>query len=437
MTKAPLRLLASGAVVALAVSACGSSSSGGGGGSGGSSAPGVTATTVTIGSHQPLTGVAAPGYSEIAPASNAYFKWVNAHGGINGRKIVYKYLDDGYDPSKTVTDVHQLVEQDKVFAIFNGLGTPTHEQVVPFLNAQKVPDLFVASGCLCWNKPSTAPETFGWQTDYTREGKLLGQYIEQHFKGQKVAIFAQNDDFGTDGTNGVKDEVPASDIATVQTYQPLPTPNVATQVAKLQSSGAKIVVAFTVPGYTAALQLTAAALKFQPQYVISNVGSDPITVSNFETAASKGKVSNGALLQGVVTDGYLSSPADKSNSWIKLFQQIRKKYIPKLPFDGNVEYGMAAAYTFAQALKAAGANPTRQSIVAAVEKGGFSGPGLVPFAFSSSDHSGFTGAQIGIIHGLTIHLVGTPLITDDTANGAITPYPTAQPQAPASGIPSD
>ena len=260
MTKAPLRLLASGAVVALALTACSSSSSGGGGGA---SVPGVTATTVLIGSHQPLTGVAAPGYSEIAPAANAYFKWVNAHGGINGRSIVYKYLDDGYDPSKTVSVVHQLVEQKKVFAIFSGLGTPTHEQVVPFLNAQKVPDLFVASGCRCWNKPATQPETFGWQPDYTREGKILGQYIEQHFKGQKIAIFAQNDDFGTDGTNGVKAEVPASDIATVQTYQPLPTPNIATQVAKLQSSGAKIVVSFSVPGYTAALQLTAAALTFQ------------------------------------------------------------------------------------------------------------------------------------------------------------------------------
>ena len=173
------------------------------------SAPGVTATSVLIGSHQPLTGVAAPGYDEIAPASNAYFKYINANGGINGRKITYKFLDDGYDPAKTVTDVHQLVEQDKVFAIFNGLGTPTHEAVVPFLNQQKVPDLFVASGCLCWNNPTQDPETFGWQPDYTREGKILGQYVAQHFKGKKIGIFAQNDDFGTNGIAGLKDEIPA------------------------------------------------------------------------------------------------------------------------------------------------------------------------------------------------------------------------------------
>jgi branched-chain amino acid transport system substrate-binding protein len=439
MTKAPLRLLAIGAVAALAVTACSSSGSGGGGGGGKNtaSAPGITATTVTIGSHQPLTGVAAPGYSEIAPSAKAYFDFVNAHGGVNGRTINYTYLDDGYDPSKTATDVHKLVEQDKVFAIFNGLGTPTHEQVVPYLNAHKVPDLFVASGCLCWNKPSTQPETFGWQPDYTREGKILGQYIEQHFKGQKIAIFAQNDDFGTDGTNGIKDEVPSSDIATVQTYEPLPTPNIATQVAKLQASGAKIVVSFSVPGYTAALQLTAVALKFAPQYVISNVGSDPTTVSNFETQASKGQVKNGALLQGVITDGYISSPADPTNSWIKLFKKIHNKYIPKLPFDGNVEYGMASAYTFVEALEAAGKNPTRASIVSAVENSHFSGPGLVPFAFSSSDHSGYTGTQIGTIKGLVIDLTGTPEVTDDTSSGGITAYTTAQPAAPANGIPSD
>jgi ABC-type branched-subunit amino acid transport system substrate-binding protein len=125
MSKTSVRVLAAASVLALAA-ACGSGSSGSGGGgssnSGGNtaSAPGVTATTVTIGSHQPLTGIAAPGYSEIAPASKAYFDWVNAHGGVNGRKIIYKYLDDAYDPSKTVNVVKQLVVQDKVFGIFNG-----------------------------------------------------------------------------------------------------------------------------------------------------------------------------------------------------------------------------------------------------------------------------------------------------------------------------
>jgi branched-chain amino acid transport system substrate-binding protein len=441
MTRVSLRILSGGAVLALGLVACGGSSSGGGGGSaskgGGNtaSAPGVTATTVTIGSHQPLTGVAAPGYSEIAPASNAYFKYVNAHGGVNGRKIIYKYLDDGYNPAKTVTVVHQLVLQDKVFAVFNGLGTPTHQQVVPFLNQQKVPDLFVASGCLCWNAPSTEPETFGWQTDYTIEGKILGQYISQKFKGQKIAIFAQGDDFGHNGVKGLQDEVPASQIATTQYYDPTNT-NVAPQVQKLQQSGAKIVVSFSVPAFTALLQLTSLQLQFQPKLVVSNVGSDPKTLAGLLTSFSKGKANGGQLIQGIITDGYLASPADPSNSWIQLFQKIHDTYIPKLPFDGNVEYGMAAAYTFVQALKAAGQNPTRDSIVKAIESSHFSGPGLVPFAFSGSSHAGFTGAQIGVIKGTAIKLLGTPMTTDD-GTGALTPYTTPQPQAPASGIPSN
>src|SRR4029077_1414754 len=109
------------------------------------SAPGITPTQILIGSHQPLTGPAAPGYSEIAPASAAYFAYVNAHGGVYGRKIVYKYLDDGYNPTKTASVVRQLVLQDSAYAIFDGLGTPTHLAAVSFLNAQKVPDVFVAS----------------------------------------------------------------------------------------------------------------------------------------------------------------------------------------------------------------------------------------------------------------------------------------------------
>src|SRR5690348_3643526 len=200
-----LALVAGSAAVAMLLAACGSS--GGGSGSGSSpssgssgsgsaaltaSAPGITPTSITIGSHQPLTGPAAPGYSEIAPASNAYFQYVDAHGGVFGRKITYKYLNDQYNPTMTSNVVHQLVLQDQVYAIFNGLGTPTHLAVASYLNAQKVPDVFVASGCECWNDPTKLPDTFGWQLDYVREGKILGDYVKTHFKGKKVGVFYQD-----------------------------------------------------------------------------------------------------------------------------------------------------------------------------------------------------------------------------------------------------
>ena len=210
------------------------------------SAPGITATQITIGSHQPLTGPAAPGYSEIAPASAAYFAYVNAHGGVYGRKIVYKYLDDGYNPTTTASVVRQLVLQDNVYAMFNGLGTPTHLAAISFLNAQKVPDVFVASGCTCWNEPTKYPETFGWQVDYVREGKILGQYVKQHFAGKKVGFFYQNDEFGLDGVKGLSDVLPASMVVSKQSYVPTNV-NIAPQVAALRASGAQVVVVVLDP----------------------------------------------------------------------------------------------------------------------------------------------------------------------------------------------
>jgi len=426
--------VAGAACLAIAAAGCGSSSSSSSssGGSGGASAPGVTKSTITIGSHQPLTGPAAPGYSEISPASNAYFKYVNAHGGVNGRKIIYKYRDDGYNPTKTVSVVKELVLQDKVYGIFNGLGTPTHTKVTGFLNASRVPDLFVASGCRCWDNPSSEPYTFGWQTDYVREGKILGQYIKQHFAGKKVAYFFQNDDFGKDGVQGLDTQIPKSQVVSRQSYEPTNT-NIGPQVAAIKGSGAQVVVAFTIPAFTALYELTAFKLGYQAQLAVSNVGSDPITLSGLLKAFSKGKAGS-ALIQGIITDGYLPPTGDTSNSWISLFKKIHDQYDKSAPFDGNVEYGMAVAYTFVQALKAAGKNPTRQSIVQAIENTGLKGgPGLTPFAYSKQSHAGYTGAQIGTIKGETIVLSGQPLTTDD-GNGPLKPFTGTPSQAPANGV---
>ena len=289
--RAAVPAIAAAAALAMMLSACSSSSKSGSSGSSSSaltaSAPGITATTITIGSHQPLTGVAAPGYDEIAPASNAYFQYVNAHGGIYGRKIVYKYLNDQYNPTDTVSVVKQLVLQDNVYAIFNGLGTPTHLAVAPFLNSEKVPDVFVASGCECWNSPTTWPQTFGWQLDYVREGKILGNYIKQHFAGQKIGYFYQNDEFGQDGVKGLDDEIPPADVVSKQSYDPTNV-NVGPQVAALKAAGAKVVVSFCVPAFTALLKLNSLKLGYSPTFVVSDVGSDPITLAGLlESFASR------------------------------------------------------------------------------------------------------------------------------------------------------
>jgi hypothetical protein len=435
----PASVIAAAAAVAVLAAACGSSGSGNGANSAlTASAPGISKSQIVIGSHQPLTGVAAPGYSEIAPASNAYFQYVNAHGGIFGRKIVYKYLDDGYDPSKTVSVVRQLVLQDNVYAIFNGLGTPTHLAVVKFLNSQKIPDVFIASGCNCWNSPSTEPETFGWQLDYIREGKILGQYVKQHFAGKKIGYFYQNDEFGLDGVKGLDAEIPHSQVVSRQSYDPTNI-NIGPQVAALKASGAQVVVSFSVPAFTALLKLNSLKLSFAPALVVSDVGADPITLSGLLQAFAKqgGATVNGTeLIQGIITDGYLPSLGDTSNSWIALFKKIHDTYDAKAPFDGNVLYGEAVAYTFVQAMFKAGRNPSRADLVSAIAGGLPQGPVVAPYAYGSADHAGMTGAYIGIINKGVIVQQGPVLTTDASTSGAITPFTGSEQTAPASGIPS-
>jgi ABC-type branched-subunit amino acid transport system substrate-binding protein len=422
--------------VALLAAGCGSSkksstsSSGSSGGGNSASAPGITATTVTIGSHQPLTGPAAPGYSEIAPASRAYFEYVNAHGGVNGRKINYVFKDDGYNPTNTVNVVKQLVLQQKVFAIFDGLGTPTHTKVVGFLNASRVPDLFVASGCPCWDDGSKQPYTFGWQPNYTIEGKILGNYLKQKFAGKKIGVLYQDDDFGQGGLAGLKLEI-ANQIVSAQPYQPTNT-NLGPQITAIKSKGAQVLVDFTIPAFTAIGQLTSFKLGYKPQLVVSNVGIDPTTVGGLLKSFSKGKADT-ALIEGAITDAYLPPVGDLSNSWNKLFKQIHDQYDAKAPFDGNVQYGMAVAYTFAQALKAAGQNPTRQDIVNAVEKGGFQGPGLVPFRYTKTQHGGYAGGAIAQVKSGKVALIGPAMTTDPTA-GPLKPYAQQQPDA-GNGMP--
>jgi ABC-type branched-subunit amino acid transport system substrate-binding protein len=408
---------------ALVVSACGNSG-------GGSSAPGVTDNSVKVGSHQPLTGPAAPGYSEIAPAAKAFFQYVNAQGGVNGRKINLIYKDDGYNPTKTVDVVKQLVLQDKVFAIWGGLGTPTHTKVVNFLNTSKVPDLFVSSGCPCWDAGNEHPYTFGWQPNYTIEGKILGQYIKQKFPDKKVGVFYQDDDFGQGGLEGLKQQL-GSQIAVAKAYQPGDT-NVAPQITAIQRAGAEVLADFTIPAYTALGQLTSFKLGYKPQLVVSNVGIDPTTVGALLKEFSKGKAST-ALIEGAISDAYLPAPTDTSNGWIKLFRKIHDQYDKKAPFDGNVVYGMASAYTFAQMLKNAGDNPSRQDLVNAVEKGGFKGPGLVPYRYSKTQHGGFAGGQIATIKNGEIVTQGQPMVTDPTS-GPIKPYTGSQAQPGDNGV---
>ncbi len=371
------------------------------------STPGVTSTSITIGATVPLTGPAAPGYSEIAPAMNAVFAWVNAHGGVYGRKINYEYLDDQYNPASTATLTRKLVLQNNIFADVGSLGTPTQAAVQPFLNSQGVPQLFVESGCDCWSDPKY-PLSFGWQPPYTVEGKILGAYIEKHFAGEKIGYLSQDDEFGQDFVKGLSMEIPAGSVVSQQTYDAATLSGpLSNQIAALKSAGAQVVAMATIPAATALAMLPAAALSYFPQYVISNVGSDSPTVGPLLAAFTKqggGSATeakeSALLLNGVITDAYFPPEAQVSNPWVKVETKLLKNYAPSLyakaGLDGNTSYGVALALTFVQALQAAGKNLTRAGLVAAIEHSGssFVTPGFVPLSYSKSVHYGFQGAEV-------------------------------------------
>jgi branched-chain amino acid transport system substrate-binding protein len=419
-----LSVVAAGLLLASATACSGDS----GGGSGGASVPGVTDSEVVVGTHHPLTGRAAAGYSKIHAATKAYFDYVNANGGVFGRKITYKVMDDGYNPANTQQVVRQLVLQDKVFAILNGLGTPTHTGVLDFLNTNRVPDLFVASGSRTWNQPQKYPNTFGFNPDYTIEGKIIANYIKTSLAGRKVCVFGQNDDFGADGLKGVQAVLGSGGVVRSETYDVTNT-NVAPAIGAFKAAGCQVTVSFTVPAFTALAIGTAAQIGYRTQWIVSNVGAD------YPTVAGLLKAQGAPLLEGMLSPGYLPSVFDTANPWTALFTRLNQQHNGNAPLDGNVIYGFSVGYLFVQALRAAGQDLTRQGIVDAVEKGGFTGPSVAPLRFSADDHSGYGGLQMAQVKGGK-QLPFGPLYTTDDGTGPVTQAPAQQPPPPANGIPA-
>jgi branched-chain amino acid transport system substrate-binding protein len=400
MNRRQRRLVAATGILALttALGACGA----GGrddddkGGGGGSAEVGVTDDSIKIGGTFPLTGVAAPGYSEIPTGAQAYFDYVNANGGVHGRKIEFVVKDDGYDPTKTSTATDEMVLKDKVFATVGSLGTPTHNAVVDSLNDEGVPDLFVSSGALAWgDDPESSPYTFGWQPDYEIEGKIIGQYVAENMPDAKVGLFLQDDDFGEDAEKGVREYID-DQVVDAQRYTSGNT-DVGPQIAALQASGADLVLAFTTPSYTALSQLVSLKLGFKPQWYVSNVGSDPTLVGALLDKFSEGAVPGTASsLNGIMTSQYIPGVDAPDNGWVQLWQKVWDQSGQDGDLTNYRIYGMSFAYTFVQALQAAGEDLTRDGLVDALEeKGGdFEGPQLAPYRYSGDSHLGISGMQL-------------------------------------------
>ena len=401
------------------------------------SGPGVTAISVTFGTEQPLTGPAAPGYSEIAAASTAFFNYVNDHGGVYGRSVHLVTISDAYNPTQAIGGANQLVLYDNVFGVFeaDGAAMAAQSQVVPFLEANQVPDVFPASGCPCLDDGANNPYTFGWQPSATIEGKILGSYITRQFPRARVGVLYQDDPSGRAALAGLRDEVHR--VVARQSYAPGET-TLRSQIAAIKGARASVVVDFTLPAYTAIELLTAMQLSYRPHLFVWSGGSDPTTVASLLRTYSGGHVTGTGPLQGAITDAFLPSPDDTSNPWIRLFRLVDSQDDSNVPFDTNVEYGMANAYTVVQALLAAGRNLTRQNLLLGINSHGASwrGPALVPFRYSATDHSGLSGAQLGQIENGKLVLFGQPLVTTARPRSPVTVYTGGQPAPHNSGIPT-
>ncbi len=389
---------------------------------------GVTETEIYLGSHQPLSGPAAAGYSRVSMATKAYFDYVNSKGGVHGRKIVYLAKDDGYNSATTQTVVRELVEQDKVFAIVGGLGTPTHSAVLDYLKEEEIPDLFVASGATTWNQPARYPGTFGFQTDYTTEGKIIGHYLKntESRAGQKTCSLVQEDDFGRQLLEGVESSLGAT-LPVRESYI-TSNANVAPQVGKLELEGCKVVLLGTTPTFTSRVISTAAALNYSPLWVVSTAGGDYGTV-----AEHLGVYKN--LLEGVISTGYLPIAPSTDDPWIALFEQINDEFGDGGPVDNNVVVGMSIAYLTVQALQRAGREISVDNLIAAIEQGGFRGPGLVPFAYSPTSHAGYSGVRMSkVTNGVQAYF--GPAYVSDAGSATVTEYTEGPIAPPEGGVPS-
>ncbi|HEV2029472.1 MAG TPA: ABC transporter substrate-binding protein [Candidatus Dormibacteraeota bacterium] len=349
---------------------------------------GITSNSILLGNTIALSGPAAA-YGTIANGENAYFTYINNNqGGVNGKKITFKILDDGYNPANTVPLTKQLVEQDKVFAMFSGLGTQAQTSVRDYLNTQKVPQLFVATGATTFSADfSQHPYSLGWQPAYQGESRIYAKDVVAKHAGAKIGVLYQNDDYGQDYLKGLTDGLGsnASMIVDKQSYDVTAT-NTASQLATLKAKGADTVFLFTTPAFTIKSLVIITALHWEPTIYLNSVSNPQVYMG----IAAK----NGAALKNVTSVGYIKDPTDPqwaSDAGMKLYKEVIANCTTCNVKDGFNIYGVAVAWTMVDVLKQAGSNMTRANVmsIAATQLNESNNPFLLPGVVvktTSSDH---------------------------------------------------
>lgn len=321
--------------------------------------PGVTDTQILLGQTMPYSGPAS-GYGTYGKAQAAFFRMVNEHGGVNGRKIELLSLDDGYSPPRTVDQIRKLVEQEQVLAIFSSFGTPTNTAIVKYLNLNKVPHLFVTSGAADFSDPKVYPWTMGWRVNYVSESKVYAKYLRQTRPNAKIAALYQHDDAGKDYVRGLREglgERADKMIVATASFE-VTDPTVDSQIVTLKASGADTL--FILGSAKPAAQAIRKVwdLGWRPLQFVSN------------TAASVATVMKPAGLEksvGIISGAFLKDPTDshwQNDPGLKEWLDFMKKYYP----EGDVTdlynvYAYATAQTLVQVLKQCGDDLTRENVM--------------------------------------------------------------------------
>jgi branched-chain amino acid transport system substrate-binding protein len=320
---------------------------------------GATDTEIKIGNIIPYSGPASA-YGVIGKTEDAYFKKINAEGGINGRKINFVSYDDAYSPPKAVEQVRKLVESDEVLVVFNPLGTPSNTAIQKYLNSKKIPQLFVATGATKWNDAKNFPWTIGWQPSYQAESRIYAKYLLKEKPDAKIALIYQNDDFGKDYLKGLKDGLgakAASMIIAEESYE-TSEPSIDGHIVKLKSSGADVFYSITTPKFAAQAIKKVAELDWHPLQLVVNVSSSVggvIKPAGYENA-------QGILSANYAKDG--SDPQWDNDPGMKKFVEFLKQYHPEgNKIDGSVVYGYGAAQTLVKVLQMCGDDLTRANVM--------------------------------------------------------------------------
>jgi ABC-type branched-subunit amino acid transport system substrate-binding protein len=335
---------------------------------------GVTGDTITIGTHMPMTGPVAPSGLTMVPAFQAYVSYTNENGGINGRKLVLKVEDNAYNPAKTLSVVRKLVEQDKVFLIFDGFGTPPVQAAFNYLTEQKVPDVNMYTGTPQFVEP---PQKYHFELlpSYKQEAAVHADYIKQTYPGAKVALLYQHDDFGQAYADVIKSSLGASLIAE-QTYEAT-DPDVMSQVTTLSKSGATVAMCVCIVPPAVQFIKDAHNLGWKPhlqfEYGILNAQTVPLVGKD--------------LIENAVSDTYVPPAADTSDPQLSKMKEILARYAPDTQFNDNSLFGLISIDLMVQMLKSAGANPTRESFLDAITSNTYKGLWYGEVKMSASNHN--------------------------------------------------